>query len=163
MDLRKVCTDVRGAPYSCRKAGPARQSAMGVVEVQVHGTACLLGFDSLLPDRGASQWMILSSYRAHDSETTWQASWANSLSVSHPNAQTPGENAEHMDGTVVSHRAVPSQPCGMRASWKTDRQCREPARCCDCTLQFLFPHGSRPLPFLFRNARVEVGRTVMEG
>ncbi len=163
MDLRKVCTDVRGALCFCRRTGPARQSAMGVAEMQAHGTACLYGLDSLPPDRGASQWMIPSSDGVQGSRAASQANRANSLSISHPNAQIPHEKAEHTDGRVVSNRTVPSQPRGMRASWKTDKQRLEPARCCDCTLQLLFPQGSQPLPFPFRNARVEVGRTVMEG
>ena len=51
----------------------------------------------------------------------------------------------------------------LRASRRSDIQCLEPARCCDCDLRFSFPPSSQHLPFPSRNARVEVGRTVMEG
>lgn len=163
MDLPKVCKDVRGAPRSCPRTGPARQSAMGVAEVEAHGTACLYDFGSLLPDRGASQWMIPFSIRVQGSETASQASRATSFPHSRPDAQAPGEKAEHMDVMVVSNRIVPSHQCGMRASWRTDKQRPEPEPCRDCALQFPFPQGSRHLPFPFGNARVKVGRTVMEG
>jgi hypothetical protein len=108
MDLRKVCKDVRGAPRSCRRTGPARQSAMGVADVQAHGTACLHGFDSLLPARGASQWMIPFSNRVQASQAVSQADQANSSPLSHLNGQTPGAEAEHMDDRVVLNRTGPS-------------------------------------------------------
>ena len=108
MDSRKVCKDVRGAPRSCRRTGPARQSAMGVAGVQAHGTACLYGSDSLLPGRGTSQWMIPSSHGMRASQAASQASQARSFPLSHPNAQTPGEKAQHMDGMVVLNRTGPS-------------------------------------------------------
>jgi hypothetical protein len=53
--------------------------------------------------------------------------------------------------------------CALRASWRRDFQRLEPARCCTCDLRFSFPLSSQHLPFPSRNARVEVGRTVMEG
>jgi hypothetical protein len=82
----------------------------------------------------------------------------------HPQAQTPRAIAQNMDVVVVSHRILPSQHCGERAPWRRkNKQRLEPARCGDFALQFLFPQGSRHLPFPFSNARVEVGRTVMEG
>lgn len=82
----------------------------------------------------------------------------------HPKAQTPRATAQNMDVVVVSHRILPSQHCGERAPWRRKNEQRlEPDRCHDFALQFLFPQGSRHLPFPFSNARVEVGRTVMEG
>lgn len=147
MNLLKVCMDVRGAPEACRRTGPARQSAMGVAEVNTHGTACLSGFDSSLSARGLSQWMIPSS----DAVRGPQAA-----------TQTPVKTTLYMD-VVVSSRILPSHHCGVRAPRRKNTQRLEPARCCDCTLQFLFPQGSRHLPFPFSNARVEVGPTVMEG
>lgn len=82
----------------------------------------------------------------------------------HPKAQTPRATAQNMDVVVVSHRILPSQHCGERAPWRRKKMQRlEPDRCDDFALQFLFPQGSRHLPFPFSNARVEVGRTVMEG
>jgi hypothetical protein len=82
----------------------------------------------------------------------------------HPQAQTPRATAQNMDVVVVSHRILPSQHCGERAPWRRKNEQRlEPDRCHDFALQFLFPQGSRHLPFPFSNARVEVGRTVMEG
>ena len=82
----------------------------------------------------------------------------------HPQAQTPRATAQNMDVVVVSHRILPSQHCGERAPRRRMNQQRlEPDRCDDFALQFLFPQGSRHLPFPFSNARVEVGRTVMEG
>ena len=146
MDWLKVCKDVRGAPSACRRTGPACQSAMGVAEVKAHGTACLSGFDSSLSTRGLNQWTILSS---------------NDVRVSQALAQTPAKTL-YMD-VVVSNRILPSLGSGVRAPWRKNTQRLEPARCRDCTLQFLFPQGSRHLPFPFSNARVEVGPTVMEG
>jgi len=148
MDLLKVCTDARGASGACRRTGPACQSAMGVAEVKAHGPACLSGFDSMLSGRGTSQWMIPSSNGVRGSQAV---------------SQTPVQKADHRDVVVVSNRILPSRHCGVRAPWRKNMQRLEPARCCDCTLQFLFPQGSRHLPFPFTNARVEVGRTVMEG
>jgi len=148
MDSPKVCMDVRGAPRACRKTGPARQSAMGVAEVKAHDTARLYGFDSSLSDRGTSQWMIPSSRGVQGSQAV---------------PQIPHEQTQYMDVVVVSNRKLPSHHCGVRAPRRKNTQRLEPARCCDCTLQFLFPQGSRHLPFPFSNARVEVGRTVMEG
>jgi hypothetical protein len=82
----------------------------------------------------------------------------------HPKAQTPRATAQNMDVVVVSHRILPSQHCGERAPWRRKKKQRlEPDRCDDFALQFLFPQGSRHLPFPFSNARIEVGRTVMEG
>jgi hypothetical protein len=82
-----------------------------------------------------------------------------------PEAWTPRANAQNMDVVVVSNRILPSQHCGVRAPRRKSTQRLEPARCGDFALQFLFlfPQGSRHLPFPFSNARVEVGRTVMEG
>jgi len=163
MDLLRVCKEVRGVPGASRQTGPDRQSAMGVAAVGVYGTACLTGFDSLRPGRDLSQWMIRFPNRMQASQAAAQAAEAQPFRLSHPDTRTPGKQAKHMDVMVVSNRMLPSHHCGVRAPRGKNKQRLEPARCCDCTLQFLFPQGSRSLPFPFSNARVEVGRTVMEG
>jgi hypothetical protein len=80
-----------------------------------------------------------------------------------PVPQTPSEKTECTDDKVVSNRAPAVRLRNGRALWRKDKQRREPARCGDCDLRFLFPQSSQHLPFPFRNARVEVGPTVMEG
>lgn len=72
------------------------------------------------------------------------------------------DNGSQGTSRAAGLRNVP--PHGFwRASWRRDIQCLEPARCCNCDLRFAFPLSSQHLPFPSRNARVEVGRTVMEG
>ena len=80
-----------------------------------------------------------------------------------PDVLTPRAKAHNKDVMVVSNRILPSNHCGVRAPRRKNKQRLEPTRCGDFALQFLFPQGSRHLPFPFSNARVEVGRTVMEG
>jgi hypothetical protein len=198
MDLLRVCKDVRGVPRSCRRTGPARQSAMGVAAVNARDTACLHGFHSVWFAQDPSQRMIPSSHAVRMSQAAWQTARAETARLSrldsahgagfaltrrkgfppvrhrafhpgvtwHPQAQTPRANAQNMDVMVVSSRKLPSQDCGVRAPRRRmNTQRLEPDRCTDYALQFLFlfPQGSRHLPFPFSNARVEVGRTVMEG
>lgn len=163
MDLLRVCKEVRGVPVAGRQTGPECQSAMGVAAAGPCGTACLNGFDSLCPERDLSQWMIRFPTGMRASQAAAQAAEAQSSHLSHLNTQTPDKQARHRDVMVVSNRMLPSHHCGVRAPRGKNKQRLEPARCGDCTLQFLFPQGSRFLPFPFSNARVEVGRTVMEG
>jgi hypothetical protein len=196
MDVLRVCKNVRGAPGTCRRTGPARQSAMGVAAGNTRDPACLHGFYSVSPDRDTSQWMILSSLGMQGSQTEGQvtrpgsvrpscpdsAAWAGSIvtqwrdssplrhgnsssgATRRPKAQTPCATAQNKDVVVVSSRILPSQHCGVRAPRRRkNKQRLELTRCNDFALQFLFPQGSRHLPFPFSYARVEVGRTVMEG
>ena len=139
MDLPKVCRDVRGAPYVCRRAAPARLSAVGVVAVEHHTAASSPGTESN-PHR------TRPAIAVHLAQATLRAS--------------PGRQAQHMDVKVACNRTLPFHRCGKRASWRTGRQRPVSARCCDANRPFSFLHGSRPIPF--HNARVEVGPSVME-
>ena len=82
---------------------------------------------------------------------------------SSPQVQTPSENTESTDGKVVSSRGLPARLHDVRALWRRSGRRSKPARCCGCDVPLLFPQSSQHLPFAFLNARVEVGRTVMEG
>ena len=77
--------------------------------------------------------------------------------------KTPNENAHDRNDEVVSIRPAPVRYQGGRAPWRTDRQHGHVVRCYDGHLRLLFPQSGQHLPFPLRNARVEVGRLVMEG
>lgn len=190
MDLLRACKEVRGMPSDSRKASPARPSAMGAAPAEPNAAASLSGTGSNPPRvRPASAMhvsqtmpkVIPSRSCRHSRPDSVECTESRkpvtrregSLSlrcgcsgdglVARPGMQTPGKQAQHTDVTVVFNRTLPFHRCGKRAPWRTGKQRLEPARCCDCSLQFLFLHGSRHLPFPFRNARVEVGPAVMEG
>lgn len=77
--------------------------------------------------------------------------------------RTPNENAHNRNDEVVSIRPAPVRHQGQPAPWRTDRQRGHVVRCYDGHLRLLLPQRGQHLPFPLRNARVEVGRLVMEG
>ena len=86
MDVLKVCREVRGVPRGCRKATPARPSAMGVAAVKARDTACLHGFSSVGPDQDTSQGMIPSSLAVQTRQVVWSTVRARSARLSRPDA-----------------------------------------------------------------------------
>jgi len=169
MELPRVCTDVRGAPRDHGRIAAACLPAMGVIAVEAHNTACLRGFSNVSSD-GDSAYLpalrpggspVLNA--AHSFGQARPCRHRRSEAVAPPEVQSPGGKTVRMEDTVVTNRTYPVHNVGARAPWRKNRQRLTSARCCDCNLRFLFPQGSRHLPFPFSNARVEVGRTVMEG
>lgn len=77
--------------------------------------------------------------------------------------QTPSENTDNTEERVVSSRTAPARHQGVRARWRNSKRRDDLARCGGGHLGWLFPQSGQHLPFPLRNARVEVGRLVMEG
>jgi hypothetical protein len=174
MDLLKVYREVRGMPGVQEKPSPDYPPAMGGVARELRTAAKLGGSSppisqtdlcqSSCPDSadGAGslanmmQWNGLSLCRARRRSPGVGM-------MSRPDRQALNGEADRTDGKVVLTRMRPVHRLGVRAPWRKSKRRLVPARRGDCTLRFFFPQGSRHLPFPFRNARVEVGRTVMEG
>jgi hypothetical protein len=163
MDLLKVCKEVRRAPHGRRKVEADRVPAMGGAAVNTRIIACLNQSLSWMPGGRSNQsWNPLrDSLRGPQAPST-TAPTQGRLIPGH-DMQSPDANATLKDDEVVSDRTLPFHRCGVRAPGRKTEQRLEPARCGDCDLRFLFPQGSRHLPFPFLNARVEVGPTVKEG
>jgi len=163
MDLLKVCKEVRGAPRGRRKVATDRLSAMGGTAVRTRNTACLDHFLSLLPDGRSDRSWIQFPDSVRGPQAPTMTPQAQSRPIPSLDLQTSDAKAKLKDDKVVSNRTLPFHRCGVRAPGRKTKQRLEPARCGDCNLRFLFPQGSRHLPFPFLNARVEVGPTVKEG
>jgi hypothetical protein len=142
---------------------------MGVIAVEAHELACLYGFSNLssagesarLPIPWSDGTRTLTA--AHDIAQARPCRRRCPEAVAPPDVQNPGGKTVCTDDTVVRNRILPVHNCGARAPWRKSKQRLTSARCGDCHLRFLFPQGSRHLPFPFSDARVEMGRTVMEG
>jgi hypothetical protein len=163
MDLLKVRREVRGAPRGRRKVATDRLPARGGAAVDTRNIACLDHFLGRLPDGRSDQSLIQLSDSVRGPHRPSTTARAPSRPVPGPDLQTSNGNTELKDDEVVSNRTLPFHRCGVRAPGRKTKQRLEPARCGDCDLRFLFPQGSRHLPFPFLNARVEVGPTVKEG
>jgi hypothetical protein len=163
MDWPKVCREVRGAPRGHRKVATDRLPAMGGAAVDTRNIACLDPFLSRLPDGRSNRSLIQLSDSLRGPHGPSTAARAPLRPIPGPDLQPSNENAELKDDEVVSNRTLPFHRCGVRAPGRKTKQRLEPARCGGCDLRFLFPQGSRHLPFPFFNARVEVGPTVKEG
>jgi len=169
MDLPRVRRDVRGAPrdYGTR-ATAYPPLAMGAIAVDAHELACLYRFSNL-SSAGESACPPVS--RSDGTRTLSAVRGIVQTRPCHrrpeafapPEVQNPGGKTVCREDTVVKNRIRPVHNCGARAPWRKSKQRLTSARCADCRLRFLFPQGSRYLPVPFSNARVEVGRTVMEG
>jgi len=82
--------------------------------------------------------------------------------VTWPDRQIPDGDIENREEQVAASRMVPVQRLRVRARWRSERRVHW-RRCDDGHSRFLLPLKGQHLPFLSRNARVEVGRPVMEG
>lgn len=169
MDLPRVRRDVRGAPRDYRTIATAYPPvAMGVIAVEAHELACLYGFSNL-SSAGESARLPVSRPDGPRSLNAVQGIAQTTScrrcpeAVAPPDVQNPGGKTVCTDDTVVRNRILPVHNCGARAPWRKSKQRLTSARCGDCHLRFLFPQGSRHLPFPSSDARVEMGRTVMEG
>lgn len=151
LDLRRMRKGVRGVSCLDLETAPAFLCVLGGRAAQTRDAARQHGFSSSVPNEGPVQPSITPSEKVRTFDVPPQM------------PQTPGEKTESTEDRVVSDRTLAVRLRNVRALWRKDRQRLEPARCCDCDLRFLFPQNSQHLPFPFRNARVEVGRTVMEG
>jgi len=169
MDLPRVRRDVRGAPRDYGTPATAYPPlAMGVIAVEAHELACLYDFSTLscagkpahLPVSRSDGTRTLNA--AQDIVQTKPCCRCPEA-FAPPDVQNPGGKTVCMEVTVVTNRMRPVHNCGARAPWRKSKQRLLSARCGDCHLRFLFPQGSRHLPIPFSAARVEMGRTVMEG
>jgi len=169
MDLPRVRRDVRGAPRDDGTPATAYPPlAMGVIAVEAHELARLFRLSYLssaresarLPVSRSDDTRTLSAMR--DTTRTMPCRCCPEA-FTPPEVQNPGGKTVCREDTVVRNRTHPVHNCGARAPWRKSKQRLTSARCTDCRLRLLFPRGSRYLPVPFSNARVEVGRTVMEG
>jgi hypothetical protein len=163
MDLLKVCREVRGAPRGRWKGATDRLPALGGAAMDTRNIAGFNPFFSLLPDGRSNRSVTELSDSVRGPQASSKASPAQSRPMPARGMHVPNANATLKDDEVVSNRTLPFHRCGVRAPGRKTKQRLEPARCGDCDLRFLFPQGSRHLPFPLLNARVEVGPTVKEG
>jgi len=169
MDLPRVRRDVRGMPRDYRTIATACPPlAMGVFAVEAHELACLHGLSNS-SRAGESARLPVSRPGATCSLNTVQCTVQTSSrrrgpeAAMAPDVQNPGGKTVRMEDTVVTNRRRPIHNRGARAPRSKSKQRLLSARCGDCHLHLPFPQGSRPLPAPSSDARVEMGRIVMEG